>query len=224
MDAPLILTPKILPEEVDDEVHATEVVERFPLEFYKKTLEYASPSEVNIETVKDRLLKGEARFRDLNFTYLASMNSVAAAPKKSLYTLLNNMQSKVDAEFKLMDMIDAVDKRDAAKKLILSHFIPDLIGNLHRFSRQSFRCSVCNAKYRRVPLAGSCTKDQGRLLLTVSKGGIEKYLEIAIALANRYSLEPYIRQRLKLVKEEINNLFGEEVILDKRQFNLSSFI
>ncbi|MGI0141896.1 MAG: DNA polymerase II large subunit [Candidatus Micrarchaeales archaeon] len=224
MDAPIILSPNILPEEVDDEVHVVEVGGEFSLDFYNKTLARVSPAEANVETIKDRLQKGEARFRDLKFTHSSSQTSIAVSPKRSMYALLNNMQSKLDAEFKLMDMMRSVDPRDAAKRLIISHFIPDLIGNLHTFSRQGFRCVVCNAKYRRIPLAGVCTKCNGKLLLTVSKGGIEKYLEIAIKLADTYSLEPYIRQRLKLVKDEINNLFGEEVILDKRQFNLSSFI
>ncbi|MDE1804536.1 MAG: DNA polymerase II large subunit [Candidatus Micrarchaeota archaeon] len=224
MDAPIILSPNIFPEEVDDEVHVVEVCSKLPLAFYNKTLTGGYAAEIGVEMVKDRLEKGEARFRGLGFTHGSSARSIAASPKKSLYTILNNMQSKVDAEFKLMDMINAVDKRDAAKRLILSHFIPDLIGNLHTFSRQGFRCVVCNAKYRRTPLQGTCTRCGGKLLLTVSKGGIEKYLEIAINLADTYSLEPYIRQRLKLVKEEINNLFGEEKILDTRQFNLSKFM
>jgi len=224
MDAPIILSPNILPEEVDDEVHVVEVGGKFSLDFYNKTLARASPSEAVVETVKDRLQKGEERYRNLRFTHGASQTAILVSPKRSLYALLNNMQSKIDAEFKLMNMLRMVDTRDAAKRLILSHFIPDLIGNLHTFSRQGFRCVVCNAKYRRIPLLGVCTKCQGKLLLTVSKGGIEKYLEIAITLGDTYSLEPYIRQRLKLVKDEINNLFSEEVVLDKRQFNLSSFI
>lgn len=224
MDAPIILSPNILPEEVDDEVHVMEVGEKFSLEFYNKTLTRASPSEVSVETVKDRLQKGEERFRNLRFTHLAGYGTLAAAPKRSLYAVLNNMQSKIDAEFKLMNMIRAVDKRDAAKRLIISHFIPDLIGNLHTFSRQGFRCVVCNAKYRRIPLEGVCTKCHGKILLTVSKGGIEKYLEIAIKLGDSYNLEPYIRQRIKLIKDEIDALFGEEVVLDTKQFNLSKFM
>ena len=51
---------------------------------------------------------------------------------------------------------------------------------------------------------GKCTKDGGKLLLTISKGGIEKYLNMAINLADRYQLDPYIRQRLALVKDEID--------------------
>ena len=95
-----------------------------------------------------------------------------------------------------MDMIHAVDKKNAARKVITGHFIPDLIGNLHSFSRQIFRCSSCNTKYRRIPLSGKCTKDGGKLLLTISKGGIEKYLEMAINLADKYDLDDYIKQRL----------------------------
>ncbi len=224
MDAPLILTPNVMPEEVDDEVHATEVCESFPLEFYNKTLDSTSTAEINIESVKDRLQKKDERFKNLRFTHWTSAEAIRFSPKKSKYTTLNNMQSKVEVEFALMNMIHAVDARDAAKKLILSHFIPDLIGNLHRFSRQGFRCSVCNAKYRRIPLLGKCTKCGGKLLLTVSKGGIEKYLEIAIGLSDKYNIETYIKQRLRLVKEEIDNLFSEEILVDEKQFNLSKFM
>ena len=55
-----------------------------------------------------------------------------------------------------------VDRQDVAKRLILSHFIPDLIGNMHLFSKQGFRCISCNAKYRRVPLAGKVHEMQHR--------------------------------------------------------------
>jgi DNA polymerase II large subunit len=136
------------------------------------------------------------------------------------------MQDKVDAEFVLMDKLAAVDARDAARRVITSHFIPDLIGNLHSFSKQVFRCSSCNAKYRRIPLQGKCAKCGGKLLLTISKGGIEKYLDMAINLAERYSLDPYIRQRLALVKEEINGTFmaQDDGTATSGQFNLSRFI
>ena len=61
---------------------------------------------------------------------------------------------------------------------------------------------------------------------TVEEGGIEKYLNMAIQLAARYDLDPYIRQRLDLIKDEINVLFVNEdaVTSGKGQFNLSKFI
>ena len=224
MDAPLILTINVKPEEVDDEVHDMEVVSSYGLDFYKKTMEYAQPGEVNVEMVKNRI-DGGNKFEGLMFTQLSGIGAIASAPKSSTYTKLNTMQEKVDLQFKLMDRLNSVDKADTARRLIISHFIPDLIGNMHSFSEQSFRCVACNAKYRRVPLVGKCTRCGGKLVLTISKGGIEKYLVMAIGLANRYNLEPYIKQRLLLVREEISNIFGgESEGAPSKQFNLARFI
>jgi DNA polymerase II large subunit len=49
---------------------------------------------------------------------------------------------------------------------------------------------------------------------------------MAIDLANRYNLEPYLKQRLLLIKEEISNVFGGEAeqALPVKQFNLSKFM
>ena len=226
MDTPLILTLNVMPDEVDDEVHALEVVRRYPLSFYEKSLSYPYPSEVNIEIVENRL-GDKSVFDNLWFTHESSVAAIANSPRRSSYTQFKTMQDKVDAEFRLMDMIYAIDRRDAARRLILSHFIPDLIGNLHSFSKQSFRCSSCNAKYRRVPLTGKCAKDGGKLLLTISKGGIEKYLNMAIGLAERYGLDPYIRQRLYLVRDEIKNIFfgsEDQEHATSGQFNLGRYI
>ena len=90
----------------------------------------------------------------------------------------------------------------------MSHFIPDLMGNLHSFSKQKFRCVTCNAKYRRAPLIGKCTRDGGKLLLTISKGSIEKYLATSLNLAERYNIDVYTKQRLLLLRDEIFGVFG----------------
>ncbi|MGI0100395.1 MAG: DNA polymerase II large subunit [Candidatus Micrarchaeaceae archaeon] len=225
MDAPLILTTKLDINEIDDEVHDMEVTERYGLEFYEKAGQYASPSGVSVETVKSRIPK-KGEFSNVGFTHLSGINAISSAPHRSIYTRLNSMKEKIEAQFKLMDMLCSVDKSDSAKRLIMSHFIPDLIGNMHSFSRQSFRCVACNAKYRRVPLIGRCTRCKGKIVLTISKGSIEKYLNMAIDLANRYNLEPYIVQRLLLIRDEIKNVFGGEAgaAVPVRQFNLSRFM
>ncbi len=200
----------------------------------------ALPGDVKLDIVESRL-GGEHAYENLNFTHESSIDAIAKAPKRSRYVLLKSMQEKIDAEFRLIDMLYSLDKRDAAKRLILSHFIPDLMGNLHSFSKQQFRCAVCNAKYRRVPLIGKCTKCGGKLLLTISKGGIEKYLWIAINLAEKYDIDTYTKQRLQLLKEEIEQVFGnvtlpkeeraetanskqEESKPVQRQFDLSAFV
>ncbi|MEM0149477.1 MAG: DNA polymerase II large subunit, partial [Candidatus Micrarchaeaceae archaeon] len=227
MDAPLILTLNVNPSEVDDEVHEMEVVDSYGLEFYDKTFEFPAPGEMNVETVKNRL-GSDGAYANLKFTHEATYKAIDQAPKKSMYTRLNSMPEKVEAQFRLADMLESVDRQDSARKLILSHFIPDLIGNMHSFSKQTFRCISCNAKYRRVPLIGKCTRCGGKLVLTISKGGIEKYLDMAIDLGDRYELEPYIKQRLKLIKNEIENIFNVGAATEGskpvKQFNLSKFM
>ncbi len=225
MDAPLILTLNVLPDEVDDEVHMMEVIKDYGIDFYNKTLAYTSPADMQVEIVGTRLGKKSA-YQNIEFTHLSGPDSINGSPNKSVYTKLKTMQEKIDLQFNLMDRLCTVDKPDTARRLIISHFIPDLIGNLHSFSKQTFRCVNCNAKYRRVPLVGKCTRCKGKLVLTISKGGIEKYLNVATDLANRYDLEPYIKQRITLIKSEIETVFGGVGGGERPagQFNLANYI
>ncbi len=226
MDAPLILSVNIMPDEVDDEVHAMETVDRYGLEFYEKSMQYVAPGEVKVGVVADRLGSNRS-LQDLNFTHVSGPRAVTDAPRRSSYTTLKTMQDKITMQFELMDRLCSVDRRDTARRLIMSHFIPDLMGNLHSYSRQTFRCVNCNAKYRRVPLVGKCTRCGGKLLLTISKGGIEKYLDTATKLADRYDLETYIKQRVALLKDEIETVFGgigSGPELPDKQFNLAKFL
>ncbi len=224
MDAPIILTVNVHPEEVDDEVWQMETVDGFGLEFYEKTLERGQPADAQVESVSSRL-NTDREYADLLFTHSSTANAIIEAPKKSVYTKLKTMDEKVDLQFKLVDRLYSIDKRDTARRLISSHFIRDLMGNLHSYSEQGFRCVSCNAKYRRVPLVGKCTRCGGRIILTISKGGIEKYLDMAVNLADRYDLDQYMKQRLKLIKDEIETVFGTVGTQGStKQFNLSKFM
>jgi len=219
MDSPLILTTKIDPLEVDDEVHCMEVVDYYPLEFYEKTHQFVLPSEVKITTVKD-LLGKSAQYDDLKATHLVS--SISLGPLATSYTALEKkMEKKIEFEFELEDKIRSVNAAEVAKKVLLSHFLPDIYGNLRSFSRQEFRCSDCNTKYRRVPLKGKCLKCGGNLLLTIYKAGIEKYLKATENLIERYKLEDYLKQRLELIKKDINSIFVED---KPKQVHLSDFM
>ena len=58
MDAPLILTMKINPSEIDKEALNVETVNRYPISFYEGTQEFLSPKEVvnlGVEIVESRL-------------------------------------------------------------------------------------------------------------------------------------------------------------------------
>jgi len=103
--------------------------------------------------------------------------------------------------------IEAVDVRSVALKVLTKHFLGDISGNLRAFSTQSFRCKSCNKKFRRPPLHGKCSFCGGKLTLTVYRGGIEKYLDAAQHLVDKYGLPQYYTQRLVLIREEILSMF-----------------
>lgn len=47
---------------------------------------------------------------------------------------------------------------------------------------------------------------------------------MATELADRYELEPCIRQRITPIKDDIENIFGDRWEGNAKQFNLSRFI
>ncbi|RLI26862.1 MAG: hypothetical protein DRO52_01900, partial [Candidatus Hecatellales archaeon] len=100
----------------------------------------------------------------------------------------------------------------------------DIVGNLKVFASQAFRCKRCNARFRRIPLGGRCTRCGGELTLTVYKGSVEKYLEIARWLAEAYGLEEYYRQRITLVKSEIEAVFSAGEREGKKTTQLTDFL
>ncbi len=219
MDAPLVLTAIIDPREVDSEVHNMDIVESYPLEFYKATLRYADPKELVgiIERVEDRL-ESELRYCCLGFTH--DTESIALGVKESAYKSLDTMRDKVNAQMSLAEKIVAVDEHDVAERVLKSHFLPDIIGNLRAFSRQEFRCVNCNAKYRRLPLAGKCLKCGGKLTLTVHNSSITKYLELSKYLCEKYNVSNYTKQRLMLIDLEIRSLFESDT---RKQIKISDF-
>ena len=64
-------------------------------------------------------------------------------------------------------------------------------------------------------------------MMTVHKGGIEKYIEPALKLVKRYELGRYYEDRILLVRDEIASLFLEEGAEEqptKRQIDLTTFL
>jgi DNA polymerase II large subunit len=99
------------------------------------------------------------------------------------------MEEKIRAQARLQNKIAAVDGKDALERVMVSHLLPDIIGNARAFSRQTFRCTNCNAKIRRIPLDGKCPDcRQEKIILTVNEGGVRKYLTIAKTISAEYGL------------------------------------
>jgi DNA polymerase II large subunit len=208
MDAPLVLSSRIDPEEIDDESHNLDTMSRLPLELYQKTLESAKPSDVLslVNNVKNRL-GTEDQYQGLIFSHDTS--SIHSGPKQSLYKMLPTMKEKVNEQIKLAEVIRAVDQKGVVEGVLTSHFLPDMAGNSRAFSRQKVRCTKCNKKYRRIPLSGECTCG-GHLVLSISKGSVVKYLEISKELSGRYPIDNYLVQRIALIESGINSLFESD--------------
>ena len=206
-DAPLVLTSKLIPSEVDDMAFDLDIPWRYPLEFYEACENFKQPHEVEIEQFGKRLDTDE-QYYNIGFTHnVSDMNSGVLC---SAYKTIPSMEGKLKGQMELADKIKAVDESDVARLLIEKHLIRDIRGNLRKFSMQQFRCSTCNEKYRRPPHVGKCIKCDGKIIFTISEGSIIKYLEPAISLADKYNLPSYIKQNLELTKRGVESLFGKE--------------
>ncbi len=221
MDAPLVLTTRLNPYEVDDEVWNLDVGSGYPLEFYEETLKLTDPKKLvkTIPIVEHRLGREDV-FEGFNFTHNTS--NINIGPSETAYKKLGAMLEKVEAQLDMAEKIRAVNVSDVALRVLLSHFLPDIIGNLGAFTKQQFRCQRCNRKYRRIPLSGVCYNPgcNGRILPTVYKGGIEKYVEVAEKIIEKYKLPDYLADRLEIVKMNIKSLFESDKV---KQSQLSQF-
>lgn len=205
MDAPLVLTTILNPQEVDDEVYDVDTSWGYPLEFYQATLEYKPPATIKIEQVRDRIGRQE---QYEGFGYTHEVSNINHGVCLSAYKTLPTMLEKLEGQLELARKIRAVDLANVAELVIERHFIRDIKGNLRKFTQQEFRCISCNAKYRRPPFSGICTACKGRLVFTIAEGTIKKYLEASLKLGQH--CPPYLQQALSLLNLRIESIFGKE--------------
>lgn len=219
MDAPLLLIPVVNTNEVQRQAYDFDVADSYPLEFFEKTWEKVEARQVcsMIDLVGYRL-GTEAQFEGFNFT--TPVSNVNMGNPESSYKSLKAMTDKLEGQLKLAEKIVAVDADKVALKVLTKHFMRDIAGNLRAFSTQGFRCKLCSKRFRRLPLRGKCPSCGGELTLTVYRGGIEKYLEAAQHLIDKYDLPKYYSQRISLVKEEISALFDRG---KPKQISLTDF-
>jgi DNA polymerase II large subunit len=220
MDAPILVIPFVNTIEVQRQAHDFEVDGVYPEEFYLKSLEKAEAKNVSaIMDVISHRLGTEAQFEGFNFT--TPVSNISMGNNESSYKLLGSMIEKLHLQLELGAKIDAVDVKSVALKVLTKHFLRDISGNLRAFSTQTFRCKTCNKKYRRMPLNGRCTCG-GKLILTVFRGSIEKYLNAAQELVDKYELPAYYTQRIVLIKEEIASMFDNNKPIQTSLFDFGS--
>ena len=207
MDAPLVMSSRVDPTEIDDEAHNMDIVSNYPREFYEATREMADPEAVDITTGEDTLDTTEQYH---GFEHTHSTTNIHMGPSLSAYKTLDSMMDKMDAQLELARKLRAVDETDVAERVIEYHFLPDLIGNLRAFSRQETRCLDCGESYRRMPLSGDCRECGGRVNLTVHEGSVNKYMDTAIAVADRFGCREYTKQRLRILERSLESIFEND--------------
>lgn len=218
MDAPLVATLVVDPNEIDDEVHEMDVNTEYGLDVYERASIMSDTYFEGVKTVS-QYLNTDKQYTEIFFTH--DTRQFDEGPKQSKYTQIKDMAKKIMLQIELQGKIQAVDKKAALEEVFSTHLLPDLMGNARSFARQNFRCTKCNESYRRMPLKGGCTKcGNPHLILTIAEGSVKKYLEIAKHIVFQNELSNYTQQRMTLLEKEINSVFNED---DKSQKSIMDF-
>jgi DNA polymerase II large subunit len=226
MDAPLVLTTRLNPSEIDKEALNVDCSWCYSREFYEATLSQPHSKEVRslVDIVENRLgMIGEIR----GYGWTHDSGSLDAGPENSSYKTLVTMKDKLDRQLSLGRILRPVAAERVAKQVIESHFLPDMRGNLMAYTRQKIRCVKCGESYRRMPLAGKCIKQKikssggftgggldsgcgGNVVLTVSEGAVRKYIQITEEVMEEYGVDDYTKHRVGWMSTSVDSLFNND--------------
>jgi DNA polymerase II large subunit len=241
MDAPLVLTTRLNPTEIDKEALNVDAAWFYERQFYEATLTQPHPKDIadSMDFVERRLgTIGAVR----GYGYTHDCERMDEGPELSAYKTLATMIDKMNGQLNLCQRLRAINARTVASSVIRSHFLPDLRGNLNAYGRQKIRCLKCGNSYRRMPLAGHCIQPEkvggrglsahgvarseggqchGKLALTVSEGAVRKYIEVTKHVMDTYGVDTYTRQNMEWLAGSVESLFSND---RARQMSLSDFL
>ena len=228
MDAPLVLTTRLNPSEIDKEALNVDCSWNYSRAFYEATLSQPHSREVRdlVDLVGDRLGSiGDLR----GYGWTHDSGSLDAGPQNSAYKTLVTMKDKLNGQLELGSMLRSVSVDGVAKQVIESHFLPDMRGNLMAFTRQKVRCVKCGESYRRMPLAGKCIRQiskgtqgfsgigisessicGGNVILTVSEGAVRKYIQVTQKIMEEYGVDDYTKHRVGWMVASADSLFTND--------------
>ena len=227
MDAPLILTTRLNPSEIDKEALNVDISWKYPIAFYELTMNHPPAKEaigVGVATV-ETVLGTDLESRGFGFTH--DTDDCSDGPKNNPYNTLDSMRQKTLVQFALGTTLVSVDNEDQSSRLINRHLIRDMRGNLRAFGQQKVRCTRCGTSYRRVPISGSCNtvierKDDpftgvevevlcpGNVILTVTKGGVKKYDGLMAELIEKYGCNDYTETLYRMASDWVHETFRVE--------------
>jgi len=241
MDAPLVLTTRLNPTEVDKEALNVDSGWFYERDFYELTQDRPHPKLCSdrVDFV-ERRLGTIAAVRGYGYTH--DCKSISSGPNLSAYKTLDTMIDKMNGQLDLGHRLRAVDVRKVASSVIRSHFLPDLRGNLNAFARQKVRCVKCGHSYRRMPILGKCIQTSkannagyasmgvvksdgnlcnGNLALTVSEGAVRKYIKVTLHVMEKYGVDEYTKQNVEWLANSTDSLFQND---RAKQMSLTDFL
>ena len=241
MDAPLVLTTRLNPTEIDKEALNVDSAWFYERQFYEATLNQPHPKDIadSMDFV-ERRLGTVAAVRGYGYTH--DCERMDEGPELSAYKTLATMIDKMNGQLNLCQRLRAINARTVASSVIRSHFLPDLRGNLNAYGRQKIRCLKCGNSYRRMPLAGHCIQPEkvggrglsahgvarseggqcnGKLALTVSEGAVRKYIKVTKHVMDTYGVDTYTRQNMEWLAGSVESLFSND---RAKQMSLSDFL
>lgn len=218
MDACLVMTTVLNPMEVDKEAHNLDLTPVYPLEFYEASLKNASPKELEakFDLVSQRL-GSDSQYTGFRFSHNTGYRR---RPQEQRLQDPGDNDRQDGCPAGLARLIRAVDEQDVAERVINSHFLPDLIGNLHAFSSRRSAASSAVPNTVAPPLRRDLSRYWGQDNSTVHEGSVRKYLDVSIKVAEEYGVSSYTKQAAA-IKDGDRLLFKND---KARQTGLADFM
>jgi len=216
MDTPLLISPIIIPSEVDSQAHKMELMWKYPKSFYDFCAEKKKMSEVaDMFKWIYNSLNTEKQYAEIPFTFSGSLLSLEV--NVTSYSRLKTMRDKIFHQLVISMLVSPDFSSRIAKSVIEHHLLPDLLGNLRAFLTRGFKCKKCGATFRRPPLSKQCERCGSELSPTIREGSVVKYLSIVKDLINRYHIrDPYLLQRIDIMEKELDFLVMKGTKQDQR--------
>src|SRR2546429_3456457 len=142
MDAPMLLSPLLNPAAIAMQALNIENGSQLPVEFYEKTWQGAHPSEVEslVPTLNSNLGNGGGHWT-IGFTHPKEgldNGKLISSYKEPLPNL-----EKVKEQIHLADHNVAGKGEEVAVKVLSTHILRELVGNLRTCTSQRVRCTKC---------------------------------------------------------------------------------
>jgi DNA polymerase II large subunit len=205
MNIPLMISKNIFLSEVDKECRNLDFYSEYPLEFYQGF------DPLSIENPKILQNKKDQEINNLNMGYTTETNLIELDNDYNAYKKIHITKQKLQEQFKLCKSIRNLKNQTIVfEKVLKTHLIPDIVGNIRSYLKQNLRCGKCKTSYRAPTLNGLCRFCKTPLKLTVYPNSVKKYMPYVDMISKLYELDLFTKQKINLFKRELQEIFIQE--------------